>query len=244
MLGLAACGSGPKTGAGEPAAAAPAPSTGLAAPAPAPAAIWIASTVTAASALVGPASGDTTEAAALLASGGAATRSGSTLTLKPTAAAAIPFTDDSTEGDEYKSYRYLGHARGAPFHVLRIGAYEGGAYLLVHDASGRRRVVDGPPLIAPDSARLAIANMDLEAGFEANTVEVFRLAGDSLVSEWRIEPADWGPDSVRWIGPGQLGLVKLWRDSAASGRYLPERATVTRQGAGWLIDPIERPRSR
>ena len=178
---------------------------------------------------------DTGEAAALAGSGNQVRRSGPTLTIATTGGAGVTLADDSTEGDSYKSYRYHGRVAGAPFHLIRVGYYEGGSWLLVHDSTGRQRLVDGPPVVGPGGIRLAVANMDLEAAFEPNAVEVFRLAGDSLLSEWRVEPADWGPDSLAWRGADTLTLIQQWRDSVA-GRYRPVRVAVARSGAGWVLE--------
>lgn len=208
-------------------------------PAPAPPAAD-SSTAAAPVAATPAAPADTTEAGRLAGSGGRASRTGLRLTITPDSAPAVVLADDSTEGDDYKSYRYLGPVAGVPFHLVRVGYYEGGAYLLVHARTGKQRLVDGAPVASPDGMRIAIANMDLEAAMEANKVEVFRIERDSLVSEWFIEPTEWGPDSLAWRAPDVLALTKLWRNHA--GDYQPERATVTHRGAGWLIDPVDRPK--
>ncbi|MBL8985275.1 MAG: hypothetical protein JNJ80_03325 [Gemmatimonadetes bacterium] len=174
---------------------------------------------------------DTGEAAALAAAGGRASRTGPTLTIRlPGGAPPVVLADDSTEGESYRSFRYHGPLTGTPFHLIRVGYYEGGSWMLIHESTGRQRPLDGRPVVAPGGIRLAAGNFDLEAAFEPNMVEVLRIDGDSLVSEWRVDPADWGPDSLAWVGD-TLTLVQQWRETA--GQYRPVRVRVARGSSGW-----------
>ncbi len=175
---------------------------------------------------------DTGEAAALAAAGGRVSRTGPTLTIRlPGGAPQVVLADDSTEGESYRSFRYHGPLAGAPFHLIRVGYYEGGSWLLIHETTGRQRPLDGRPVVGPGGIRLAAGNFDLEAAFEPNMVEILRIDGDSLVSEWRVDPADWGPDSLAWVGD-TVTLVQQWRDSGA-GQYRPVRVRLARGPSGW-----------
>ncbi|MGE0442152.1 MAG: hypothetical protein AB7S39_16845 [Gemmatimonadales bacterium] len=152
----------------------------------------------------------------------------------------VRLADDSTEGDDYRSFAYRGRLAGTPFHVLQVGHYEGRTWLLVHDSTGRHIALDGYPVAAPGGGAIATASFDLVAGFDFNGVEMFETAADSLIAVWRIEPPDWGPDSLRWTGRDTLRLVQQWRDSTPD-RYRPQAAVVTRTPAGWDVSPTTPP---
>jgi hypothetical protein len=88
--------------------------------------------------------------------------------------------------------------------------YEGHGYLLVHDSTGRHTALDRKPEIAPGGARLATANSDLWAQFDANRIAISRVAGDTVVAEWQVTPTSWGPSNPHWVGDDTIRFTQEW----------------------------------
>ncbi|MEZ4456377.1 MAG: hypothetical protein R2882_07485 [Gemmatimonadales bacterium] len=176
----------------------------------------------------------------MLAAASGIARHGRVLEIPVRSGDTVRFADDSTEGDDYQSFAYRGRLAGTPFHLLQVGHYEGRTWMLVHDSTGRRIAIDGSPVAAPGGAVIAAASFDLVAGFDFNGVEIFEVAADSLRSVWRLEPPEWGPDSLHWASPDTLRLIQQWRDSTPDS-YRPQAATVTRTASGWALAPTTPP---
>lgn len=130
---------------------------------------------------------------------------------------------DVAGGDLWEIYSYRGRLGDTPYHRIEVGGYEGGDFLLVDERSGLHLSVDADPVLSPGGRRFASASFDLEAGFVANRVSIWRIEDSPTaplsVLEWRLEPEQWGPREVRWSAPDRLEIVAAGRHPKA---YAPE----------------------
>lgn len=210
---LLACGSGP--------ARAP-----VAAPAPAPGCL---------PASTGPGP-DPIEAepAALRGQRARAVRNGATLLLRvrDTAVALTDQLGDSVPPDEQVRYSFVAVRTELGVYEVAVLAWERSATLLVDLVTGHRTVTWAPPVASPDGRRLAVASLDLEAGFNPNGLQVWRRGRDSLELEWQVELTGWGPGPARWLDAGRF----LVRRVPAAGAADPAGCVVVaRAGRGWRV---------
>lgn len=82
--------------------------------------------------------------------------------------------------------------------LLAITYYEGGSYVLVNLASGRKTEVYGAIAVSPDAKRLVAWNEDLIAEYSPNLLIVFRVTPDGprreFAADWPVHQA-WWPDA-------------------------------------------------
>ena len=164
-------------------------------------------------------------------------RAGDTLELGIRGRSSAKFisTPDSIEvGHSYVYYGYLPALRS---HLVEVQLYEGGGFVLVSAATGRLLELDDRPVIAPGGLRFATASWDTEAGYNPNRAQIYRLAGDSAVLEWQVEPSSWGPTDVLWINESTLTFHRqpgLGTDSLRLSGITTVRLTTS----GWVADTL------
>lgn len=105
---------------------------------------------------------------------------------------------DSQEPDVMKHY-YWGELPTAHQWVAHVGLWEGWMVALIDQRSGRIKYVWGQPFASPDGQHLLTTSADLEAGYDPNGVQLFRVQADSLqlLGERKFE--DQGPEQARWL---------------------------------------------
>jgi hypothetical protein len=136
------------------------------------------------------------------------------------------------------SYSYVAHLRAVAHHLVEIQYYEGRAFLLISDRSGRRTVISGYPVISPDSSRIVTASVDLEAGYDPTEIAIWRVSADSLLPEWRLDPrtlaagpeSAWGPADAEWITPTEIRVRKEYRSGRRGGT-----AVIRLEPGGWVL---------
>jgi hypothetical protein len=180
---------------------------------------------------------DADESRALAAANGEAERRGDTLRIAGTGAGSTLLIDDTTGGEDYRSLRYDGRVPGTLFHGVRVGYFEGRAYLLVHERTGKQARLDARPMPSPSGKWLATASFDLEAAFDPNALEIVAPVDDTVRTVFRVDPARWGPDSIAWRGDDTLVVVQRWVTDSGPGQYERREALVARQGDAWSLQP-------
>src|SRR5665213_2775229 len=68
------------------------------------------------------------------------------------------------------------------FFLIRRKGYEGGAYFLVDDHTGRRTEIDAVPVFSPDGRRFLVQNDNVATDHE-NNLEIWRREGDRAAIE-------------------------------------------------------------
>lgn len=144
----------------------------------------------------------------LLRRGAPASRTGDTLVISLANGASRTFVDHGTEADAVR-YTYDGRLAGIGYHAVQVHYYEGGAHLLIDDATGEVTRVPGPPVVSPDGDRIAIASYGGVAGYAPDLLQVRRVA-PGLPVEWELHPDDWGAEAPRWVDSATVRFTRLW----------------------------------
>ncbi len=176
------------------------------------------------------------EAAAMAATGGRVSRTGDSLVIRG-AAAALVLEDDTTEGAGTRVYRYDRHLAEIGFHLVEIGLYEGGGWLLVDARTTDQTPILGPPAVSPGRTRFAAASVDLEAGYDPNGIQIWRLRDGAPTLEYGLDGGDsWGASGPVWRGENDLDFTRHDRAPDPS-QSLTTRMRLTLTGPGLQIRP-------
>lgn len=145
----------------------------------------------------------------LAATGGEARREGGRLLFRGTGGGSLSLEDDATEGERFVRYRYAGRLPEIGQHLVQMGFYEGGGWLLVSAETTDQTHVIGPPVVAPDRSRFVAASVDLEAGYDPNGIQVWSLARGFPRLEWGLDGGDaWGASDAVWIDAGTVEFTR------------------------------------
>jgi hypothetical protein len=142
--------------------------------------------------------------------------------------------EDATEPDG-RLFRYLGTLARPRYHVLWVQYYEGSSILLINAASGKRAFVDGVPIPSPDASYLAVGSADLDAGYNPNRLSLWLVRDDALEKVWSIEPTDWSPGPIRWVGRTTLQVLRTRVDPQTGEDITLDTVTVELEAGVWRL---------
>lgn len=161
-------------------------------------------------------------------------RNGATLLLRvrDTAVALTDQLGDSVPADEQVRYSFVAVRPELGLYEVAVLAWERSATLLVDLVTGHRTVTWAAPVPSPDGQRLAVASLDLEAGFNPNGLQVWRRGRDSLELEWEVELTGWGPGPARWLDAGRFLVSRV---PATDSGAVAGCVVVARAARGWRV---------
>ena len=85
------------------------------------------------------------------------------------------------------------------YYLVHYSLYEGDGYLLISQRTGELTGVAAAPVFSPDSTRLVIASVALEAAYNPTLLQIYKLTKKGLQKEFSEEPINWGPANARWL---------------------------------------------
>ncbi len=87
------------------------------------------------------------------------------------------------------------------YFIVHVQHYEGDAYLMVNDKTGTEYTLPGLPVLSPNKSKLVVASYDLLAGYNPNTIQVWKVGPNEMIREMALEPepTDWGVSDVSWV---------------------------------------------
>jgi hypothetical protein len=177
------------------------------------------------------------EAEALAGLAGRVTRQGDTLRIRGAGSGVLALISDTSTADRTIVYRYCAFLPALDAHLVRVGFYEGGAYTLVDAASTDQTQLRGPPVVSPDGSRFATVSLDLEAGYDPNGVQVWRVTEYGPRFEWGIDGGDaWGASDPAWVAGDALEFT-MSRPTAEPGRYQRTRMVLRILPSGLELVP-------
>lgn len=93
---------------------------------------------------------------------------------------------------------------------------------------------------APGGRRFAAEWLDLEAGYQDNVIEIWRVDGDDdSALELAVRADDWGPSDLIWRDSVTLGFVQNFPTSEI-GAYRKVPGTIRRTANRWIVDVAAR----
>lgn len=134
------------------------------------------------------------------------------LTFTPANGKEVVLADKPACGETFLSYRFAGTLPGQHFFVVKQVGFEWWSMLLVNMKDGRQHQVDNLPVFSPDGERFVTANLDVQAGFVSNRLQIFKMVDGMGTLEWELEPSDWGPKNAVWESPTRIKFSKTDRE--------------------------------
>ena len=178
-----------------------------------------------------------TERRAIAGAPGRVTRAPGTLRITARNGRTESFIDAIAHPDSHVVYFYTQFLPTLDAHLVKGQYYEGWGYALINDSTGRITALDEVPVIAPGHERFVVASIDLDANYNANSIEIWRADADSVVREFAADGGElWGPDSVAWVGPDTVRFVRLVRNRADyTDTYFSH--ILARRDSAWAVEP-------
>jgi len=151
----------------------------------------------------------------------------------------VVLQDDTTEGARFVRHAYRAHLASIGAHLVELRHYEGSSYLLIDARSGAATPLSGPPVVSPDGRRFVTTSMDLEAGYDPNEIEIWRVTDSVRQLEFSHRPDGWGPSDAVWRDTATIELRKHeMAPDGSSPRVTPLR--LTRDGTTWSLHDLSR----
>lgn len=135
------------------------------------------------------------------------------------------------------AYSFRDYLAGLGYFLLHFQLLEGDGYLVVNDRTGRKYPIHDLPLFSPDRRRLATLSMDLEAGFNPNALQIWRLTIRSMTLEWSLKPKEWGPSEGIWLDNQTLKVVQKIPQGEYRDSYRQRTILIKKTAAGWKLQP-------
>jgi len=140
---------------------------------------------------------------------------------------------DAPEGGS--SYSYREYLRPVKHFVVHVQFYEGDAHMLIHAKTGESTDIWDVPLVSPGGRRILTASLDLEAEYNPNGIQVFRLRGEKLVQEWEKRFKGWGPMNAKWLDDRTIRMTKVVLDDGPEYLKKAGKVHIVHGKRGWRI---------
>lgn len=119
--------------------------------------------------------------------------------------------------------------------TMDVFGFEYSVFVLINGDSGWRTLSVSPPVPSPDGGRLLCARSPSFQGFYEGGMQIFRVSGDSLVTEFSVCVMYWAPENVSWLSDSTIVYYKSSLFSEDGDGV--ERGTLTLTGDGsWVAD--------
>lgn len=136
---------------------------------------------------------------------------------------------DKDKDDHSKSFNFVKYFPEIDYGLVHVQYYEGDTYFIINLLNGKDKDIQGFPLLSPNKKRFAVYSKDLDAGYNPNILAVYRVGIDYLFLEFKEEPKEWGPSSLRWIQNDQISFKK-------DSYRIKEQKNLKYFGGKWRIE--------
>jgi hypothetical protein len=138
------------------------------------------------------------------------------------------------------SHQFVGFLARIDSYVVHGQFYEGDTYFIISRRAGESLIAWGRPLLSPDSERVAAASGDIEAGYNPNGFQIWRVREDGMLEpEWELQPTEWGPEHLEWLDPETLRFSGFgWCGEPGRSGFCVAEGTLRREGSDWVVSEL------
>ncbi len=174
------------------------------------------------------------EQAAIAPASGKAARKGTRLELK-TSTRTVVLDDDCTNGEPYVRYTFKSFIPEGGYYLIAVTGWEGSGYMLVNERTGDKNNIEGSPVFSPDRKLFVSMSIDLEAGENPNSIQIWRITSGGLKQELNFDTDNaWGPSDPVWKDNGTIAFKKnFFVKPGAEFKSVP--ALLIQKGDTWEI---------
>ena len=139
------------------------------------------------------------EPSAIEATKGRVSRDGPNLIIR-THKNEVIFSDNLTESESAARYIYIRNYLEKNYYLIYASGWEGHSFQFVHASTGKCTRLDGIPILSPDNKLFVATSMDLEAGYNNNSVQICKLTPSGPVTVfYHNYKGSCGPSNPKWI---------------------------------------------
>ncbi len=133
-----------------------------------------------------------------------ASRHGDTLFLKCDNGRIVKLKNINSDGDDMEYFSFAGLNKDINGYVVSRMRYEYYDVLIINKHTGDSLFAIGYPVVSPNKQQFVCVNMDMEAGFTTNGIQLFKIENDMYISVGLRELNNWGPEKVMWKNDSTL----------------------------------------
>lgn len=122
----------------------------------------------------------------------------------------VPADSEGQNADDVVGYAVVKYFSDIKYALISLAYWEGNSYCLLNVANGAKTPVGGDAILSPDKRRIAVWNMDIEAGYSPNILGVYRISNKEPIQEFLVKPNDWGAEAVAWKNSKTLEFSKTY----------------------------------
>jgi hypothetical protein len=147
-----------------------------------------------------------------------ARREGDTLFLKCDNGKTAKLKTNNSDGDDamFFNFKYINKDINA--FVVFCYYYESYAVWLINKNNADTLIAINYPVVSPDKKQFACANIDLEAAFTLNGIQLFKVQNNAFIANGVRELSKWGPEKIMW--KNDTTLVVKGNESKGNGEYV------------------------
>ena len=143
-------------------------------------------------------------------------REGTTLSVRLSDNSWMVFSDVYSGTDQSMSFSFCYYYKKLGWYLLHIQYWEGDAYLMVNERSGKQILLDDLPIFSPNGKRIIVASLDLIAEYNPNSITAIDISNDSPKIIMRLTSNAWGASNVQWISNNEAFIEKNIYDDASN----------------------------
>ncbi len=110
--------------------------------------------------------------------------------------------------DENASFTAIEVLKNNKFLLIHKQYWEGNSYIAMSLLNGIKIPLEGYPAMSPNNKLMIVAELDLEAEYNPNIFQLYRVKGNEIVKLFDAKPEHWGPDKVEWISNTMAKFLK------------------------------------
>jgi hypothetical protein len=146
----------------------------------------------------------------------------------------VVLEDDCSVSESAIRYLFESHLAGPGYFQVGVSLYEGRGTLLVNDRTGGKTWLKAPPLISPDNKRFVTMSMDLEASYNPNEIQIWRLEPAGPVLEYSANFGEqWGPSDPVWKDMDTIEFTKNMLNPLVPNKLISNSMLLLRKGKTW-----------
>lgn len=121
------------------------------------------------------------------------------------------FTNNYEDGwENYSVYEVIKDYDEINCWLVYIGLYEGDAMFLLNKNSGKVLWIYSEPILSPSKKYFVSHSGDLEAGYNSNGIQLFKIQGANVVEIWTKDIAEWEPSEVKWENDSTIAIKQTF----------------------------------
>ena len=139
------------------------------------------------------------ESVAIATTRGRVSRDGPKLIIR-TPKTEIDFSDNLSGSEAAARYIYIRDYLKHSYYLVYASGWEGHSFQLLHANTGKCTRLDGIPILSPNNKHFVATSMDLEAGYNNNSVQICELtrSGPTTVFYHNYNESC-GPSNPKWL---------------------------------------------